>query len=100
MSRLRRKLGDPQVIETMAQVGYRIAAMIGRVSPAWSGSQADRAVPLHAAVRGPVPRLRSRAAGDHYLLVAQELPSSVSLPAASTPAVCPDPAAALLRRRT
>jgi len=26
MSRLRRKLGDPQVIETMAQVGYRIAA--------------------------------------------------------------------------
>jgi DNA-binding response OmpR family regulator len=24
MSRLRRKLGEPQVIETVAQVGYRI----------------------------------------------------------------------------
>ena len=71
ISRLRAKLGDPPVIETVTPVGYRIGTRRERRPSALRLAHRLRHPKttvrwrLDAALRRPVPGLRRGAAGDH-----------------------------------
>ena len=64
MMTLRRKLGEPQVIQTVIGVGYRMALMSGATATATSRCAPDDPFRLTRAVRLGLPGHRSRAADD------------------------------------